>query len=483
MENTGSTIEMLMHYQKKYGKRRAESWSDWILKKRAINTAVQIISQVNKLSFEEFEQCLYFRCDDEQLRPFQKNYEREMEEAVLRPEEFVQRLDMFYRKSSEFIEDKHLFQRFFDFSELVANQRRIKIEKNRGYKDVYDAYLSLLMQQTMYFCRDKIDHSVIGISEKGELIFARNPHPYVDIGAYELEKKLIHASSRRLNISKKEIHDAFKPYGYDVYSFEEAHIWEKVARVFDNNIYSMIPYISERTKDIMIQEPYRHYIPEFPRVYWNTELYREKLLHRNYMLPASGIAASYVNAGDIKEIYFAEVLHNGEIVLLYRVLTADNGEYSGYYHTKSQVFYSIFEYTNRMDWHERVENFILENYVILTCEYEITRKKNYAIRQVDSFEREFHYPYQPLVVFNYKTSTSRKTETKRQYTKKYVKEEYIETLRTRNGYIRRLPAGQKVSDSAVQNARDIGIDLPPGMTYVRAHEFMVYMKFPSSDEK
>lgn len=40
--------------------------------------------------------------------------------------------------------------------------------------------------------------------------------------------------------------------------------------------------------------------------------------------------------------------------------------------------------------------------MILTCDYEIDRKKNYAVRQVEQLDGEFYYPYQPLAVMSYK---------------------------------------------------------------------------------
>ncbi len=99
MEFTKEAAELLMNYQKKYGKRGSESWNDWIIKKRTINTAVQIITSVSGMKFEEFELCLYFRCDDEKMRMFLRKYEGQMEEAVLNPDNFVKQLDSFYRKT------------------------------------------------------------------------------------------------------------------------------------------------------------------------------------------------------------------------------------------------------------------------------------------------------------------------------------------------------------------------------------------------
>lgn len=478
MGYTKEAAERLMHYQKKYGNRGSESWNDWIIKKRTINTAVQIITSVSGMKFEEFELCLYFRCDDENMRMFLRKYEGQMEEAVLNPDNFVRQLDSFYRKTCFYIEENHLYRDFFDFTELLAHQRRKKIDLGQKYKDVFDAYLSLLMQQTMYFCRYQLDESIIGLTAKGEPIFRKNPNPYIDVGSYKLEKRLQSFISGKVVLTPKQLYEAYRPYGYEIHSLDQVQAIEAIARVYDNNQHIMIPYISEQTMDIVLQEPYRHHEPVFPRIWKETEVYRERLQHRNYMLPAAGIKAKYTNAGDINEIYFAETLHSDEIVLLYRVVSAGNGEYSGCYHTKSQVFYSIFEHSNRSDWHDRVENFILENYMILTCNYDVDRKKNYAIRQVDAFEREFHYPYQPLVIYSYKNRGS-KGNNCRGNSRKYVKEEYMEELRTRNGYIRRLPVNQQASEHAVQYAMDLGLYLPEGMTFVRSHEYKVYRKvFP-----
>ena len=49
----------------------------------------------------------------------------------------------------------------------------------------------------------------------------------------------------------------------------------------------------------------------------------------------------------------------------------------------------------------------------------------------------------------------------------------------RSGYIRKLPKNQKASDEARQYAAELGLSLPEGKTFVRAHEFHVYRKICS----
>ena len=113
--------------------------------------------------------------------------------------------------------------------------------------------------------------------------------------------------------------------------------------------------------------------------------------------------------------------------------------------------------------------------MVLSCDYEIDRKKNFALKQTDSEQLDtgFYYPEQPLVCYSYKNTGSNKNGSR---SCRYVKEEYKEELRSRSGYIRRLPEGQCASMEAVQTARELGLDLPEGRTFVRSHDYHVYVK-------
>lgn len=468
-------MEDILKYHIKYGKRGNETFSAWVLRKRSINIAFMVISAVKDMEFHDFELALYFRCDDAKYRKFLRTYEAQMEEAILHSDRFLQNLHEFYWKNSIYIEENHLFKEYFDFCELIEEQRRKKILE--GKREIFDAYYSLLMQQTLYFSRDRLEDTVHGIADNGELIFIKNPHPFIDLGSYQLEKYLLAFISGKKELNEKLIYKAYEPYGYYVSDLDEIHGLEAISRAYDNNSYAMIPYINKKTSKLLIKEPYKHHLPNFPREWKSTEIYKEKLKQRNYMLPSAGITATFKNAGDIKEIFFQEVFYHEEIVLLYRVSTYYNGEYSGYYHTKSQTFYSIFEHTNRSEWNMNVENFILENYMVLTCDYDIDRKKNFAIRRVEKLEGEFHYPYQPLAVYSYEVSTKgKKNGDGHSKCRIYNKENYEEEVRTRSGYIRSLPVGYRASEEARQYAHELGLNLGEGKTFVRSHEFKVYRK-------
>lgn len=464
---------LLMKYQTKYGKRGSDSKASWVLRKRTINIACMVVECVSNLDFADFELVLYFRCDDSKMKQMLKIFESQMEEAALNPEGFIANLDRFYQKNCCYIEENYLFRDFYDFCKLLEQQRRLKI--SQGHKKIFDAYLSFLMQQSCYFSRTHIEDSVVGITEKGELLFQKNPNPYSDLACYDLEKNYKAEIMGKRELTDELLRKVYKTYGYDINSIADVQRLEAVVKSYDNNIFTMVPYISDRTKDMIIEKEYQHYELEFPRQWKTTDVYKEKLKQRNYMLPSSGVTAEYVNAGSFRKILFKEVLYSDEIILLYRVITHDNGELSGYFQTKQQVFFSIFETTNRPEWHAALENFILENYMVLTCDYVIDRKKNYAISQVEILKDTFHYPYQPLVKYTYPSKITEKSDVS-STVKHYVKENYQEEVRTRLGYIRKLPDNQHASEAAVQYAADLGLDLPEGKTFVRAHEFRVYRK-------
>lgn len=470
---------LLMKYQTKYGKKGSESKSDWILRKRTINIACMVVESVADLDFADFELALYFRCEDAKLKKMLKTFEIQMEEAALNPEGFIANLDRFYQKNCCYMEENHLYREFYDFCKLLEQQRRLKI--SQGHRKIFDAYLSFLMQQSCYFSRTHIEDSVVGITENGELLFQKNPNPYSDLACYDLEKNYKAEMMGKRELTDELLRKVYKTYGYEINGITDIQRLEAIVKNYDNNNFTMVPYISERTRDMVIEKEYQHYLPEFPRQWKKTEVYKEKLKQRNYMLPLSGVAAEYVNAGDFKKILFKEVLYNDEMILLYRVITHENGELSGYFQTKKQIFFSIYETTNRPEWHDTLENFILENYMVLTCDYAIDRKKNYAINQVETLENTFHYPYQPLVKYTYQAKKGKQSG--KSVVKHYMKENYMEEMRTRSGYIRNLPENQHASEDAIQYAATLGLDLPEGKTFVRAHEFRVYRKiYPNNLE-
>lgn len=469
-------LNFLMMLQQKYGKRGNEPLSKWLIRKRAINMACAVIRAISDYDFAEFEAALFFYSDDPKVAYFLRAYEGQLEDAVIHPELFARNLHDFYTKMCFYIEDNHLYRDFFDFCALLEQKRRTKIRE--GHEHVYNAYTSLVEQQVEYFCRNRMDDSVAGIATSGDLIFRKNPHPFSDMGSYEIEDHLIGHLTGKSIITPKMLSKAYRKYGYSIVSMEDIDVLTEYVNTYDNNNYVLIPYINEHNLHMQVVEPFQHIIPTFPRHWKETTFYKEKLKLRNYMLPIGGVTVEYVNAGDFKKIMFYEVFHNEQVIMLYHVFTQKNGEFAGFYNTKRQVFYSIFENSNVWPSHLEVENFILENYMMLTCDYDIDRKKNYAIQLVKTFNKAFHYPYQPLACVTYQSHKGGETSGTG-ITRYYNKQHYQEEVRERSEMIRNLPKGQKPSAEAVQYAMNMGYNLPPGRTFVRPYQYRVYCKVQS----
>ena len=467
-----SGLELLSKYQQMYGKRGSESYGKWITKKRTVNTACYIIDMLSGIDFTEFESALYFRCDDSRMGYFVKVYGNQLEEAALDPGSFVKGLDRFLLDTCVYIEKNNLYRDYFDFFMLLEKQFIIN---TCGLKNqVFSTYISLLMQQTSYFCRNRTDEQVTSVGSGGSLTFGKQVFPYSDAAAYELEKKL-KPGKKTAALSSRDIREAYRMYGYNINSLGQAAFFENIVRLHENNVYFMVPFISNRTSSLILKEALGGNILSCPRQWKKTEVYRERLLNRNYMLPRSGVTGIYKNAGSIKKIIFFETVRFNEVVLLFKVVTDWDGECSGFYWTKNQVFFAGCDRAGEKDRGNPLENFILENYMVLSCDYEIDRKKNFALKQTDlgQIDTEFYYPGQPLVCYSYKNTGSNKNGRR---SCRYVKEEYKVELRSRSGYIRRLPEGQCASVEAVQTARELGLDLPEGRTFVRSHDYHVYVK-------
>ena len=471
---SNASFEDMLLLQIKYGKRNGASFSDWILKKRTLSIAALIISNVSTVDFYNLETAIYFHCVPDQYKWFIKSYAIPMEEAAIHPEKFAETLDEYLKNCCVTIERNSWYREFYDFCTIIMKERMTK--QKRRYKDIISAYISLLMQQSAYFTRSKIEYSIYGILESGEPLYQKCIHPYLDLGVYDLEKDLL--KDKVLN--PRQLYEAFKKYGYEVHSLQEWAAINSMNMTYENNTFRMVPYIDERTAFVAIDDPYVPYSLHFPRIWKKTDIYQECLKERNYLLPAGGITASYVNAGDICEIRFIETIYDNEIVMLYRVSTYGNGQFSGYYYTKSDVFYSIYE-ESIGPMHEQIKNFVLENYMLLTCDYEIRNKRNHAIRQTEDLAGEFHYPDQPLVLYKYSSAVRSKTASKKRYVEQiYHKEDYQEEIKTRVGYIRNLPPGQHASDTARQNAKQLGFNLAAGKTYVRSHTYRIYHKLKTN---
>lgn len=96
-----------------------------------------------------------------------------------------------------------------------------------------------------------------------------------------------------------------------------------------------------------------------------------------------------------------EKFKDDRIFLLFKLYDQKGESTMGFFDTKIQLFYLIFKESSGEHFNEIMKNFILENYLHLTTDIEIDRKRNFALRVVNDIESNdlLLYEGQPAVQF------------------------------------------------------------------------------------
>lgn len=468
MLNDIKHMENLMKHQKEATRMYGHlSEYERLLLKRSINTSFYIFECIDELTFEELELGMYMQIIDKELLQFVRLYEFQLEEAKLHREKFIKGLHGFYMATAKMIVEQNT-RNFFDFIDFAMRKAREK--RKSGYRSVFDAYLSLLMQQCVYigYIKGYEEKACCGITSDNELLFRDDLYPYSDCASYVFEDLMYKAIKQGKTIDISLVRKAYKKYGYTVNSLDDVELLDATARVFDNNTIALLTYMNENTQQILPTKAYKHAECIFPRLWQDTQLYVDALsTRRKYVLPSDGITALYFNAGTINKIIYQEIYKQDKVILLYKVCSDVNGEFSGYYDTATKDFYSIYEDTAQHEYHEQLKNFILENYYWLTCKNNIDNKRLSVLKQVEDINHIDSYCLrQPVVSFLYQKNES-KSDKNVSGLRHYDRDKYKSEKVSMNGFIRKLPVGQVASSDAKQFAASKGYELEDDETFVR----------------
>ena len=107
-------------------------------------------------------------------------------------------------------------------------------------------------------------------------------------------------------------------------------------------------HINEFTIDIIPHASFNPalgaYLKDVPILLKNCDALKETLCHRRKTLSANGLKIHFENSTFTKDVLLKEIYHNGAIVCLYRLETAQ-GETAGFYNTQTKQFVSMFTHT------------------------------------------------------------------------------------------------------------------------------------------
>lgn len=455
-----------------------------VLQKRTMNTAIATLEDLINVPFSELSMSLYFYCQDLQMTQFTKLYESQVELAGANPEKFVFQLHSFFNEISTKIKKENLYQDFFEFSYLCS---RVRLSPNL-YRSINSkvimAYLNLLLQTTEYLRPSKFDFSknIVGISTVGEVLTINDPFPLLDMGGYDLQlttEKIFKTKAAVPNLPQL-IHQSYSKYGYPLKSLEDIEMLSNVDRIFTAMTSTLYPFINEFTFDILPQKPYNTVAtPLFDLTSGITFSLPTKLKKRKKTLPTNGVTIQFENLF-FKTLLLKETYYHDRIFCLYKMQTT-GGDISGFFDTKDAFFYSVF-----LDYDSKELNAHFQDLVLYCYSCYTLNDPNFEITKIGDF---FIYKGTPITAMGtlqggkLRNQYHKETDREVQAGARKGNDAYTSETKAIQGFIRKLPNGQKASEKAVALAESLGYDLSPSETYVQPFTKQVFkLKYKKTEE-
>lgn len=418
------------------------------LKLRTKSTAMRILGLVEGVEVSDLAESLFIYSDDELTREMLNRYEKQILIAKIKPEEFKRGLHLFFTDMAKYIKKNNLIKNFsFLYYIVCKEQNENALSKNV----IFNLYVDMISQQFPYFCKNET--ILYGVETKGKPILVRDPYPYLDYPIMVLEKYNIGYNP---NFLKKE----YKKLGYDVKDVSELDFLFNKYALTSTAIHTTSFLIDENTIDmasfnhIDLSKPM-----DLPLINIGTYINVDNYINERNRFLRNGEVEIDLVAGDVRKIELKEVFFNNSLYLLYKITNSKNESYTGLYDTKDDFFVSPYTgMSNEKVLHDRLKYLILEIYIICTTD-------------IDKDLTRF-YDFQ----MNIKKSPIKDVNNIKRYYKKYTRDDLIKDLAEVNSYIRKLPIGATASEEAIENARQYGINLKPGETFVKSFEKTIYKK-------
>ena len=419
----------------------------YIIRKRVVNTATEVIRKINNLEFSDLATDIYLICDEVGYKFFSSKYRNVIEFAKLHPEKLFDQLYKYLREIAREIKKENLLQEFFMFMSVLSEATRISKE----HREIFLAYLDLLSEQTEFLRPNVFNYNqlIVGITTEGDVLTINDPFPNLDLPVYELSK-----SRKKGTEAVAVMEKACRKYGYNFDDYEEIHA---TSGCYSNNINFLIPYINEFTYDMLPEKPY----PPDSRIRLieikNPFSYGEMLRARKRTLPTNGLLVEFED----ERAFLKEVYYNNSIHLLCKFSTI-NGDITVRYNTVSEAFFSPFDWIGGYadDLHNTLKQIALWLYAAYVCPNE-----EQGILPTEEAYHSFTDDTQAKVTFSSIGGKARTTLSKSS-NKHLDYEKYEQKSVSIAGYIRKLPEGQKASEEKQLIAKSLGLSLNEDETYV-----------------
>ena len=362
------------------------------------------------------------------------------------------------------------------------NTLRQFVEQNRAWKDLSETFL--LIEKSLYesqklpadqlrtelydLLRMHIDYPkwIFGIDKKGYPIYQTHP--------FYITRPLLSFIMKEGNLGRKKVR-VVEPIQYQ-------HI------EFSNYLATAYALYDEDTLDLIAANGVNYnIIPDiqFPRSLGDMDDWADLIQqNRKYTMNPYGVVIDCYNAGDIDQIVMVE--RNG--YLIWKVhfkkpgwvinnkgeLTEDprGAEYMGYFNPDLYPHSTFTVHTDFIDFETKVYEFVLECYAEIVCGTDVVNRRfrlrdvvnKGAVQMMENAPQEedkrMGFRFTPRRVYN---SAKRKAKTRNEFEQE-IRRYFVA------GHIRRLPEGQQASRDAINHAREYGIEIPDGYTFVRPYE-------------
>ncbi len=462
---------------------------DYVIRRRALNVALCCVQKIHGIPFDDLVSKSFFSCSDE-FKYIISFYEGLLYDCSLDRDKFYKTIHERFFSFANKVKENHQLGLLVEFNDLVTKKSYIKWD-DKCSELIFGAYLSLIQQSLSYFYDDLKEYPIYYDESSDSFVTIPDKYPMIDYCIEDMQLAFIGGMVSGKPITDKERKKLFegvvrKFNGFGMYpkSMYDVECIFSSANNYGNMLMGLLYYMNKNTKDMIPQSYLIGAVDfEFPRKWFDTDYYIKRLKKRNFVLPPETIKATLKYAKDIKEIWLHEVVKDGKVIVLYKVIAERSSgvltDFVGYYIPSDEFFFSYFDMSHENNeasqrvnvLSEPLKKFVLEIYFLLTVrrtDEEKTYKKYSLPLIAEEYEDVNKIPRwnnQPIVSFSF--SSNDKNENGKKGQKKTYKQGYYEYDDINIGcFIRRLPNGYKVSALAKANAEKYGYELEDGYTFV-----------------
>lgn len=302
----------------------------YLLRKRVLNTAASVLDKIDDITFEDLASDNFFICKEVGFKYFSDKYRAALEFAKVQPEKLPDELYKLFRDTGKEVKKSGRLEEFFLFLSLFEENTAV----SEKYRNVYLAYLDLLIEQTEFLKPNVYDknHIVAGLTTDGEVLLTNDLFPDIDLPVYEFAR----ASTKTKDVLEK----IFNKYGLK--DEDEYRFCSSASTIYQNNILLLVPYINEYTFDML---PVYMYSPNIttPLIKPKDIDFTERLKNRHRTLPTNGAVVYFQDSIYLKTAILKEIFYNNTIHMLCKLETVV-GDVTVRYNTKTGVFFSPFNH-------------------------------------------------------------------------------------------------------------------------------------------